>query len=302
MLYKKSKLLIEYVNFLRDQQCLSDATIIIRKKFAEPFLHHLGNIAHPSRLSRLSAKTIHDYIIVTSSPLHRASKKHVTSSVRSFLSFAHIKGYLKKDLIEAVPVIPTRKLDRLPQNMSWKDTQKLLKMPDKKTHTGRRDFAVLSLLINYGVRIGQVTTLKLQDIHWREGVICFAASKNSNALRLPLHKEVANALLVYIKKDRKVFEFQEVFLTIRGIQRPLSKNNHYWNCLKKYYVKAGIVSPSQGSRIIRHAFATRLVNQKLPIKTISDLLGHRWIETTFIYTKVDVARLRELAINWPEVV
>ena len=301
MPHKKSKLLIEYVNFLRSQQCLSDETIMIRERFVKPFLHYLGNTAHPSKLYGLSAKLIHDYIIKTTQPLHRASKKHVTSSIRSFLRFAHIKSYLQKNLLEAVPVIATRKLDRLPQGISWNDAQKLLKMPDRNTHVGRRDFAVLTLLINYGVRIGQVTTLKLHDIHWTEGVICFSASKNSNALRLPLHKKVAHALLNYIKKDRKISEFQEVFLTVRGVQRPLGKNDHYYEPIKKYYIKAEINSTSRGSRVLRHTFATRLVNKKIPIKTISDLLGHRWIETTFIYTKVDVDRLRELAIKWPEV-
>src|SRR3990167_6840456 len=130
MLHKKLKILIEYVNFLRNQQCSSDSTIILRERFVEPFLRYLGNEAQPSRLCRLSAKIIHDYIITTTPPLHRTSKKHVTSSVRSFLRFAHVKGYLEKNLVEAVPVIATRKLDRLPQGISWKDAQKLLKMPD----------------------------------------------------------------------------------------------------------------------------------------------------------------------------
>src|SRR5262249_10318502 len=149
---------------------------------------------------------------------------------------------------------------------------------NKNTPIGRRDFAVISLLVHYGLRIGQVTTLKLPDIHWQEGIICFSASKHSNSLRLPLHKNVADALLTYIKKDRRNSQFQEVFLTVRGIQRPLSEFNHYYTNLKKYYLKAGITSSSKGSRVIRHAFATRLVNQRTPIKTIADLLGHRWIE------------------------
>jgi len=100
---------------------------------------------------------------------------------------------------------------------------------------------------------------------------------------------------------RKNNEFQEVFLTIVEAQRPLSRHNHYYCNLRKYYVKAGITMPSQGSRTLRHAFATKLVNQHIPIKTISDLLGHRFIETTFIYTKVNIVQLRELACNWPEV-
>ena len=298
---QRSKLLVEYINFLRHQQCLSEETIVIRKKFIVPFLNHIGKIVRPSTLFKLSAKTIHDYIIVTAQTLQRASKKHLTSSIRSFLRFAHIKGYLRRNLIEAVPVITVRKLDRLPQIISWDDVQKILTMPDRKTKIGRRDFAIISLLVNYGVRIGQVTTLKLQDIHWQEGVICFAASKHSNALRLPLHHDVADALLSYIKKDRKNSKFSEVFLTTTGVQRPLGKHDHYYSNIEKYYIKAGVNVHSKGSRTIRHAFATRLVSQKTPFKTIADLLGHRFIETTFVYTKVNVAQLRELAINWPEV-
>ena len=296
---KESKLLMEYIDFLRNYQRSSEATINIRRHFTKPFLIHLKKIGQPSQLSLLSAKIIHDYIMLATQPMHRASKKHLTSSIRSFLKFAYIKGYLKRDLKEAVPVITTRKLDRLPHGIPWEDTKKLLTMPDRKTHAGRRDYAVILLLISYGVRIGQVTTLKLQDIHWQKEVIVFAASKHGNTLNVPLHKKVANALLNYIKKDRNTSKFQNVFLTTRKPTRPLSKHNHYYTNLKKYYIKAGIAS--KGSRVIRHAFATRLVNQNIPIKTISDLLGHKWIDTTFIYTKVDIVKLRELARNWPEV-
>ncbi|MFT5114879.1 MAG: integrase/recombinase XerD [Parasphingorhabdus sp.] len=91
-----------------------------------------------------------------------------------------------------------------------------------------------------------------------------------------------------------------MFLTLRGEQRPLSEHNHYAANLQKYYVKAGIDSKFKGSQHFRHAFATRLLSQHVSIKTIADLLGHRHIETTFIYTKVDIDQLRALAREWPE--
>lgn len=297
----ETKLLKEYVDFLRNYQCSAEATIVIRKMFISPFLLQLNNIGRPSTLHLLSAKTIHDYIIETAEPLHRASKKHLSSSMRSFLRFAFIKGYLKRDLVEAVPVILTRKLDRLPESISWENIQKLLTMPDRATHIGRRDYAAMLLCIHYGVRIGQVISLKLSDIHWEEGCICFSGCKQSNALRLPLNNEVVEALLDYIKTDRQNPDFQEVFLTVRGKQKPLGKHNCYYTNIQKYYVKAGITSKSQGTRHFRHAFATRLLRQKVPIKTIADLLGHQHIETTFIYTKVDFEQLRALAREWPGV-
>jgi len=295
----ENELLDEYLDFLRDYQCLSEATIVIRRNFVTPFLLKQG-FNHSSHLGSLSAKAIHDHIIEAAPTLHRASKKHLTSSIRSFLRFAYIKGYLMCNLVEVVPVITTRKLERLPESLSWEAIQKLLTMPDKSTPSGRRDLAVMMLCIHYGVRIGQVTTLKLSDIHWEEGFICFAGCKWSNSLRLPLLEEVAEALLAYIKMDRKSPDFEEVFLTVQGDQRPLSKHNHYAANFQKYYRKAGLNSKFGGSRHFRHAFATRLLSQKVSIKTIADLLGHRHIETTFIYTKVDIDQLRTLAREWPE--
>jgi site-specific recombinase XerD len=296
-----SKLLSVYLNFLRHHQCVAEATINIRRIFISPFLESIGKLASPSRLGGLGAQTIHEYVISRSPALHRASKKHLTSTLRNFLRFAYIKGYLKHNLIDAVPIIATRKLDRVPRSIPWKSVQALLKAPDRRTHIGRRDYAVILLLATYGVRIGQVTHLKLKDVHWKDGTINFQASKGGKPLQLPLYPEVAKALLDYIKRDRGHAPFAEVFLTCVPTQRPFSENNHFGTTLDRYYKKADLSLTIRGSHAIRHAFATRLVEQGTPIKTIADLLGHRWIGTTFIYTKVDLPRLRTLAREWPEV-
>jgi integrase/recombinase XerD len=167
----QSKLLTQYLDYLRDQQCVAPATVVIRRQFVAPFLDFIGELGMPSRLQGLSAKTIHDYVIAKCPPLHRASKKHLTSSLRSFLRFAHVQGYLRRSLVTAVPVIATRKLDRLPRGMPWRSVQAMLHKPDRRTHLGRRDYAMLLLLSTYGVRIGQVTALRLKDIHWAGGTI-----------------------------------------------------------------------------------------------------------------------------------
>jgi integrase/recombinase XerD len=297
----KSKLLKEYLCFLRKHQCLSEATIFIRKHYVSKFLSEIKDIATPSRLNKLSPETIHDYIIKTCRPFNRASKKHLTSSVRSFLRFAHIYGYLKNNLTEAVPVIVTRKLEGIPRKISWEDVKKLLKCPDRKTPQGRRDYAIILLCATYGVRIGQVRNLKLTDIKWHKGIINFDSSKMGKALSFPLEKRVAQAMLDYIKKDRKNEPFKEVFLTVKEPLRPLGKKNCLHSTFIRYFKQAKIKSKAAGSHLIRHAFATRLMEKKVPIKNISDLLGHKYIETTFIYTKVDIKNLRILARKWPEV-
>lgn len=297
----RSKLLEKYLDFLRENQCLSESTIIIYRPIVSRFLSEINGIATPSKIHRLSPATIHDYIIKTFQKLSRSGKKQTVKVLRSFLRFAYVCGYLKKNLSEVVPVITIRNLEGIPRKISWKDVDKLLSVPDRKTAVGRRNYAILLLIATYGVRIGQVKSLTLKDIKWHEGVINFNASKGGKPLSFPLEENVAEALLEYIKKDRKEASYKEVFLTVRGPKKPLGFNNRLASSLIIYYRKAKIISEIKGSsHAIRHALATRLMEKSIPIKTISDILGHRWIETTFIYTKVDVERLRILVREWPE--
>lgn len=289
-----------YLNFLKDSQGLADATLVLRRLHVEPFLRALESGGVFADLHGLAPSTVHDYIIATSKPLTRASRKHLVSALRSFLRFAHVKGLLARDLVDAVPVLLTRKLDRLPHTISWEDVQKLLAVPDRTTLIGKRDYAILRLVASYGLRIGQAIHLRVRDLDFRQGLIHFPAEKGCNALSFPLLPEVAEALLSYLR-ERGDATSEEVFLTVRGSRRPLGINNHLGAALKSYFLRADIRATRYGAHPIRHAFATRLMEKGTPIKEIADLLGHRSIETTFLYTKVDVDRLRRLAVEWPGV-
>lgn len=297
----RSLLLSQYLDFLRDQQSRSEATIGIRRQAIQRFLKSIGRHATPSRLRHLGAKRIHDYVIEHAPKLGRASQKHLTSSLRSFLRFAHVRGYLARSLVDAVPVIATRRLAHLPRGLTWDEVQRLLAAPDRRTAVGRRDYAMILLMATYGVRVGQVTTLRRHDIRWHEQIIAFAPSKGGKPLQFPLEKPVAEALLAYLRRDRGPAPFEEVFLTVRGVRRPLGPNNHLGSTLEPYYRRAGIDAPVKGAHAIRHAVATRLLERGTSIKTIADFLGHRFIDTTYIYTKVDIGQLRTLACPWPEV-
>ena len=152
-------LLGHYLNFLKNSQGLADATLVLRRFHVEPFLRTLQNGGALADLHGLAPSTVHDYIIATSKPLTRASRKHLVSALRSFLRFAHVKGLLARNLVDAVPVFLTRKLDQLPHTISWEDVQKLLAAPDRTTLIGKRDYAILRLVASYGLRIGQAIHL-----------------------------------------------------------------------------------------------------------------------------------------------
>jgi len=291
----------EYTAFLRECRGLAPATVRIRGKFVTAFLS--GGLKHrcaPDEIADLHPSLIHDHVISAGRTLNRASRKHLVSSLRSFLRFLHIKGYVNRDLTSAVPVIPIAKLDRLPRGIAWEDVQKLLAAPDRDTLAGQRNYAVLLLVATYGVRIGQIRGLSLKDIDWDRRLISFPTLKKGKPLCLPLQAEVAEALLDYLSENRGDIESSRVFLTVKGPRRPLCDTNSLYDPLKRLYRLAGINAPVIGAHSIRHAFATRLTQQGMPMKTIADLLGHRSLESTFVYTKVDLPRLRALADEWPK--
>jgi integrase/recombinase XerD len=116
-------LLNHYLSFLKKSQGLADATLVLRRLRVKPFLASLEKSGILADLGGLAPSTVHDYIITTSKPLTRASRKHLVSGLRSFLRFAHVNGYLERDLVEAVPVILTRKLNRLPCTIPWDAVQ-----------------------------------------------------------------------------------------------------------------------------------------------------------------------------------
>jgi len=156
----------EYLTYLREHQCVAEATVATRSIYVVDFLKSLKADATVARLRKLSPKAVHDFILKTAKTSGRGKRKHLASSVRSFLRFAYFHGYVPRNLSPAVPIIAIRKLDRLPKAIPWNEVKKLLKQPDRRTASGRRDYAMMLLLATYGVRMGQVKSLRLSDVKW----------------------------------------------------------------------------------------------------------------------------------------
>lgn len=203
-------------------------------------------------------------------------------------------------LDDAVPTLRTYKLASVPRGLSDSEIQAILESVDRTTVAGRRDYAILMLLHTYGVRGGQVRALRLDDIRWSDDEIWFRALKGGKDSRLPLTLEVGESLLDYLQNARPCHPFSEVFLTCRAPYHPLSDSRTLSVIVRRYIQAVGIDVPSKGARIFRHSFATRMVGEGHPLKAVSDLLGHRNLSTTFLYTKVDFSALSQVAMQWPE--
>ncbi|MFC2173080.1 site-specific integrase [Acidobacteriota bacterium] len=166
---------------------------------------------------------------------------------------------------------------------------------------GKRDYALLLLLVTYGLRISDARGLCLDDIDWRHDRLSICQRKTGEPLLLPLTPEIGQALITYLREARPSTPHRQVFLTVRVPHRPFSSNRAPVWIVRKYIDRANVSGIHRGPHVLRHSMASRLLQAGHPIKFIADLLGHRSIESTFIYTKVDVDHLREVALDLPEV-
>jgi site-specific recombinase XerD len=141
----------------------------------------------------------------------------------------------------------------------------------------------------------------LDDINWKEGVLRVPARKSRRTSLLPLPKRVGQAIVAYIRGKRPVTS--ERFIFVRHLRpRGLPLNSRAVRGLvRKAFRRAGVSSSSQGSHILRHTAATQMIRKGASLKDIADVLRHRSISTTAIYTKVDITTLRGVAMPWPEV-
>jgi site-specific recombinase XerD len=294
-----SWVLREWLAFLQHHRGLASNSLDLYRRHLEPFLEYLDADAAPGRFGALSPERVRKYLQRQAPLFARVTRKNLVITLRSFLCFAFSHGYLARDLADALERVPCFSQDRLPRGPKWEDLEKLLSTVERSTVQGRRDFAILLVLITYGIRAGQLVGLRLEDVHWRESKILFPAAKAGRRIEAPLAPAVGNALAIYVREGRPTTAERRVFLSLHPPFLPLAAGSVY-NVVSRAFGRALVGSPHRGSHAIRHAWATRAMAQGQSLKTIADLLGHRSLESTRIYAKVDSVQLRSVGLAWPQ--
>lgn len=294
-----SPLLEEWLGFLERHRGLAPKSLNLYRRHIRRFLEYLGADATEAGIRHLEVDCIRHYLVHACSGRSRSGRKAVLSTLRIFLRFAWSRGYLTRDLSLAIERVPSFKHDRLPRGPRWEEARRLLDAPDRMTALGRRDYAILQLLLTYGVRAQQICSLSLEDISWRSDTLAFSPLKGGRRIEVPLVPSVGEAILAYLRCGRPQTSSRRVFLSTKPPYPPLAGSS-IGSLVARAFAKTGIASPHHGSHALRHAWATRMLEEGRPLKTIADLLGHRSLETTRIYTKVDIGRLRTVPLPWPE--
>jgi integrase len=197
----------------------------------------------------------------------------------------------------AVPTVANRRLSTLPPVLSEADIQRQLRSFDHSAPSGKRAYAMARCLIDLGLRAHDVARLCLEDIDWQNGTIRLAANKSRRTDVLPLPVETGRAIADYLRTERPTTANRAVFVRhVAPYDEPIGPGV-VRNVIVAAFRRCGW--SHYHVHILRHTTASRLLAAGTPLKEIADILRHRSLNTTAIYTKVDTNRLAAVALPWP---
>ena len=247
-------------------------------------------------LRGLTAAQVTAFVVARCPRQSRGAAKLTVTALRSLLGFLHVEGVIERSLVGAVPSAASWRLSGLPRALEPDQVRRLLASCDRASGSGRRDFAILVLLVRLGLRAGEVAGLRLDDVDWRAGELV-VVGKGRRAERLPLPIDVGEALTAYLADGRPpTAQDRCLFVRVKAPHRGLTTGG----------ITQVVVSAAKRADLgqihahrLRHTAATEMLRAGAPLAEIGQLLRHRTPLTTAIYAKVDRERLRELARPWP---
>ena len=294
--------LSEYEQFCREQLWSPLGTIRSRKRDITKFLHYLDSHGIES-VKEIQVSTLSRFV-TSCAHLKPATLAHLVSSIRSLLRYLYMTGSIDSNMVERVPKIRVRSDEHIPSVWKSEDVDALLAAVDRSSPCGKRDYAILLLAVRLGMRVSDIRNLCFENLLWEQARIEINQAKSTEPLALPLTEEIGNALIDYLRYGRPESQAREVFLRANAPFKPFGHDNNLHYIVTRYRRRAGIKLPVQnrrGMHSLRHTMASRLLEADIPLETISGIMGHISMDTTRIYTKVNIEALQSVAIDPEEV-
>lgn len=287
-------LLAEFSSWLAGERSLSPVTVRCYAKQARGFLAHLPEPLDAA-LQELDAGQVTAFMVGYCRDRNTWSAKAMVTALRTLLRFLHVSGRTPVLLAGAVPAVAGWRLASLPRGLTAAEVERLLGGCDRGTVTGRRDYAILTVLARLGLRGAEAAGLQLADIDWRAGEVA-VCGKGSRVERLPLPVPVGEALAAWLTGGRTRCGSPAVFVTVRAPYRPLTPEA-VRAIMGRACDRAGL--PRRGAHRLRHSLATEMLRAGASLPEVGQVLRHRSQLATSVYAKVDENALRVLARPWP---
>jgi len=281
-----------FIGHLRSERGVSALTVEAYVSDVRRFLADRGD----SDLSRLTAAEVSRSVLSQVADRAPATVRRYGCAVRSFLRYCYLVGVADHDLsAAALPVSGTRR-SLLPQGITPSEATALLRACDRRRAIGRRDYAVILLMLRLGLRAREVATLRLEDLDWRAGQLT-VHGKGSRVDELPLPVDVGEAIAAYLRRGRpRDTTVRSVFLRVQPPQGALTRGG----------VTAIVAGAARRAELgvvrahrLRHTAASDMLRAGAPLVEIGQVLRYQSLEVTAVYAKVDRSALSQLALPWP---
>lgn len=285
-----------YVQWARDSKGLADATLESRERELKCFMSFIQS---RNGLLTLSLGHVDEYLGYRhNGGCGRRTMATIVTTLRDFLRYA-VAGNLCSIVPEAIKAPRQFSMEALPSAPSWDEVERLVGYYGTSNARGRRNTAIMALMAVYGLRSSEVANLRLHDIDWNKGNIYLRRAKRGGIQAFPLNQTVAGLITDYLLNGRKnTMGRDHLFLALCMPYEAITRGVVY-NLVANAYKGLDIKIRHKGGHSLRHACASRLVNNGGTLKDASDLLGHRLLDTTRIYAKIDLKRLQEVAkMEW----
>ena len=285
-------LLARFERYLVAERGLAAGTVSLYSARARRFVEGLPT---DRALAGLVAGDVAAAVVRESESVSVSATQNFVNGVRAFLRFCFVEGLVESDLSQAALLVRGRSSSTLPRGISRADARALLGSCDRRQAIGRRDYAIIIMLLRLGLRRSELAGLTLDDVDWRAGELV-VRGKGAREDRLPLPADVGAAIASYLQRGRPQSSRREVFLRSKAPYDPIASGT-VASTVRRACRRAGIAE--FGSHRLRHTAACEMVRANVPLVRIGQVLRHRSLQSTARYARVDVERLRLLAAPWP---
>ena len=245
---------------------------------------------------------INDYIKTLAGYTYKTVEQNICS-LRTFFRFLLETGEVQTDFASKTPMVQARKQTRIPSVWTEDELKKLIAAIDRGSPKGKRDYAIILLACCLGIRCTDIKNLKMENFRWEEKKLVFIQSKTRETLSLPLTPEVGWAVIDYLKYGRPKIDSPYLFVKHMAPFGPFSEANHLNQLIKKYMELAHLptLKKRRGMHSLRHTMASMLLENDTPLAIISDILGHVNTDSTAVYLKIDIKKLKACSLDFEEV-
>lgn len=241
------------------------------------------------------ASSMHDYYT-------RNSVSAILFTLRNFLLYIYEKGLTSKPFNELFPVIYSIKKDRLPSYYDEDELKKVLASVDRDAVIGKRDYLILILAVQLGIRASDIRMLQITVFHWEKNTIEFVQQKTGNPISLPMPDNIKYAWIDFVKNSRPEIESPYIFIRNRAPYEPYVSSNVFYYVITRYMkaAKVDYTGRKHGLHAMRHSLASNLLKNNTPYPVITGILGHENASSTEIYLSIDIEALRSVALEVPD--